>query len=184
MWILCRSPIGRYPAGDVLLILNADPEGLVANGYNIAADAQEMDTEQADTEQTEAQETEAQEMEAQHPYFVAPDLQLPKTPYLLILRHAREGKNGTPDAIEDVAGNYFRSVHNTEVWPLSHTLRPSAPAAPLSTAGTWQREECTPPAVISPAHGEPSNHRWFTHIHPTHLPTLPDDTAAHFQQNP
>ena len=133
-------PDWTLPAGDVLLILNADPEGLVANGYNIAADAQEMDTEQADTEQTEAQETEAQEMEAQHPYFVAPDLQLPKTPYLLILRHARE-KNGTPDAIEDVAGNYFRSVHNTEVWPLSHTLRPSAPAAPLSTAGTWQRED-------------------------------------------
>ena len=106
-------PDWTLPAGDVLLILNADPEGLVANGHNIVPDGQEMD----------AQETEAQEIEALRPYFVAPDLQLPMTPYLLILRHARREKTAPLRAIEDVAGNYFRTHNDTQVWPLSHTLQ-------------------------------------------------------------
>ena len=113
-------PDWMFPAGGVLLILNADPGTRVFNGRNIARDAQQT--------------------EAQRDYFVAPDLRLPETPYLLILRHAI-GKNGTPDAIEDIAGDYFRTDNDTQVWPLTHTLRPSLPAAPLSEAGTWQRTD-------------------------------------------
>ena len=113
-------PDYTLPVGGVLLILNTDLGKMGLEGHNIATDAEQTD--------------------AERDYFVAPDLQLPETPYLLILRHARE-KNGTPEAIEDVAGDYFRSVANTQVWPLSHTLRPGAPAVPLSEAGTWQRRD-------------------------------------------
>ncbi len=122
---IVRFPDWTLPAGGVLLILNTEPEPAIFDGHNIATDAEPMDTEERD---------------AYRFYFVAPDLELPKTPYLLILRHARE-KNGTPDAIEDVAGDYFRSVENTEVWPLAETRRPSAPAALLSEAGTYQRTD-------------------------------------------
>ena len=114
-------PDYAVPMGGVLLITNTDPsETRLAGGLNIA--------------------TGARSRGAQHPYFVAPDLKLPSTPYLLILRHARE-KNGTPAAIEDVAGNYFRRSGNTAVWPLADTRRPTAPAAPLTDEGTWQRRD-------------------------------------------
>ena len=119
----------------VLLILKTDPGMAIFDGRNIAPDAQDMEA-----QDMEAQDMEAQDMEAQRSYFVAPDLHLPETPYLLILRHAL-GKNGTPEAIEDVAGDYFRTHDNTQVWPLAHTLRPGAPAAPLSEAGTYQRTD-------------------------------------------
>ncbi len=123
-------PDWTLPVGGVLLVLNTEPGPVIFNGRNIAMDAEPTDTEQTDTQQTEAQRD----------YFVAPDLQLPQTPYLLILRHAR-GKNGTPEAIEDVAGDYFRTHDNTQVWPLADTLRPGAPAVPLSEAGTYQRTD-------------------------------------------
>jgi hypothetical protein len=114
-------PDYTLPMGGVLLITNTDPsETRLAGGLNIA--------------------TGARLRGAQHPYLVAPDLKLPSTPYLLILRHVRE-KNGTPVAIEDVAGNYFRRSGNTAVWPLADTDRPTAPAAPLSAEGTWQRSD-------------------------------------------
>ena len=107
------------PAQGLLLITNIDPSKTwLTSGLNIAASEQQTN--------------------AQHPYLVAPDLKLPDTPYLLILRHAR-GKNGTPESIEDVAGNYFRIGNNTEVWPLADTHRPSAPVVQLSWGGTWQR---------------------------------------------
>ena len=130
------------------------------------------EAQQTDTQQTEAQEMEAQEMEALRPYFVAPDLQLPKTPYLLILRHARE-KNGTPDAIEDVAGNYFRSVHNTEVWPPITYLTSEDTGSTAEYGWHMAAAKMHASAAISPPHGEPSNHRWFTAYPPDAFATLP-----------
>ena len=141
-------PDYTLPVGGVLLILNTAP--VFFDGRNIATDA----------EQTDAEQTDAEQMGAQRSYLVAPDLQLPETPYLLILRHARE-KNGTPDAIEDVVGDYFRSVHNTEVWPLAGTRRPSASAAPLSEAGTYQRKDARHRGYLATA--------WIAIESPLHL---------------
>ena len=123
-------PDWTLPVGGVLLILNTDLGKVGLEGRNVAMDAEE----------TDAEETEVQQAKVQRDYFVAPNLRLPETPYLLILRHARE-KNGTPEAIEDVAGDYFRSGNNTGVWPLAYTLSPSVPAVPLSESGTWQRRD-------------------------------------------
>ena len=126
-------PDYTLPMGGVLLITNTDPsETDLAGGLNIA--------------------TGGRQRGALHPYMVAPDLKLPSTPYLLILRSGRE-QNGTPLAIEDVAGNYFRSVsaERTEVWPLADMPRPTAPAAPLTSEGTWQRRDVREPGYLASA---------------------------------
>ena len=126
-------PDYTLPTGGVLLITNTDPsETDLAGGLNIA--------------------TGGRQRGALHPYMVAPDLKLPSTPYLLILRSARE-QNGTPLAIEDVAGNYFRRSYaeRTEVWPLADTQRPTAPAAPLTSEGTWQRRDVREPGYLASA---------------------------------
>ena len=135
---LVRLPDYTLSTGGALLVLNTDLGKVGLQGRNIAMDAQ--DAQQTDAQQADTAQIDAAQTEVQRDYFVAPDLRLPETPYLLILRHAR-GKNGTPEAIEDVAGDYFRSVANTQVWPLTHTLRPGAPAVPLSESGTWQRRD-------------------------------------------
>ncbi len=142
-------PDWTLPVGGVLLIINTDPgEAGIADGLNIS--------------------TETQQKRTQCPYLVARDLKLPDTPYLLILRHAR-GKNGTPEAIEDVAGDYFRYDGDTEVWPLAYTRRPSAPAAPLSEAGTYQRKDARQPGYLATA---------WTAIHPQNYGYDPDAFAA------
>ena len=124
-------PDYTLPMGGVLLITPVDPgETDLAGGLNIA--------------------TGARQRGSRHPYIVAPDLKLPSEPYLLILRYARE-KNGTPVAIEDVAGNYFRGTVGTDVWPLSDIRHPTVPAAPLSAAGTWQRIDVREPGYLASA---------------------------------
>ncbi len=124
-------PDYALPAGGTLLIINTDPgETVIRDVLNIA--------------------TETQQKRTQRPYLVARALELPDTPYLLILRHAR-GKNGTPEAIEDVAGDYFRYDGDTQVWPLAYALHPSAPAAPLSEAGTYQRKDARQPGYLAAA---------------------------------
>ncbi|MXZ02083.1 lamin tail domain-containing protein [Candidatus Poribacteria bacterium] len=121
--------------GGALLITNTDPdETVIIDGLNITPHT---------TEATEAEEQRG----AQHPYLVAHGLNLPSTPYLLILRHAR-GKSGTREAIEDVAGNYF---NNTGVWPLAYSHHPSVPVAPLSETGTYQRKDARQPGYIATA---------------------------------
>ena len=122
------------PAQDVLLITNTDPsETRLASGLNIA--------------------TGARLRGAQHPYLVAPDLKLPRVPYLLILQ--RKGtENGDPPAtIEDVAGNYFRTVspYTTEVYPIANTSRPKAAAAPLTDVGVYQRQHLEQPGYLAAA---------------------------------
>ncbi len=85
--------------------------------------------------------------------FLITNTELPNTPFLLILRYARD-KNGTPDAIEDVAGNYFRSSSTvyggTDVWPLANARRPREPA-PLTEVSTWQRSDVRLPGYSAAA---------------------------------
>ena len=119
---LSGSPITPYLLGVVLLITNTEPdETLIVDGLNITPDA-------------------IPQRGAQHPYLVAPALKLPETPYLLILRHA-SGSNGTPEAIEDMAGDYFRTANTVEDWLRAYTPHPSAPVVPLSEIGTYQRKD-------------------------------------------
>ena len=128
---LVSFPDYTLPMGGVLLITPADPrETDLAAGLNIA--------------------TGARQRGSRHPYLVAPDLKLPSEPYLLILRYARE-QNGTPAAIEDVAGNYFRRRAGMDVWPLAGIERPTAPVAPLSAKGTWQRSDVREPGYLATA---------------------------------
>ena len=93
-------PDYTLPAGGILLIVNTPP---------------------SDTDLISGQDISKAESKPGVPpqYLVAPEMQLPNTPYLLILRHARD-KNGKPEAFEDVAGKYFRGsvAYNTQVWPL------------------------------------------------------------------
>ena len=123
------------PAQDVLLITNTDPsETRLASGLNIA--------------------TGARLRGARHPYLVAPDLKLPRVPYLLILQRQGHSENGDPPVtIEDVAGNYFRSVspYATEVYPLANTSRPKAAAAPLTDVGVYQRQHLEQPGYLAAA---------------------------------
>ena len=119
-------PAYTLPAGEVLLIVNTDPgETDLASGVNIA--------------------TGIGKKGARHRYLVAGTLKLPQTAYLLLLRSATD-KNGTAEALEDVAGNYFRETGDflygagTQVWPLQDTERPlSADAAPLAVGEAWAR---------------------------------------------
>ncbi len=75
-------------------------------------------------------------------YLVAPDLRLPIAPYLLILRNQPD-LNGTPDQIEDVAGNYYREVveDNTDIWPLRETTAFFENTEFLTQGKAWQRTE-------------------------------------------
>ena len=131
---LVSFPDYTLPMGGVLLIANTDPkESVLADGLNIGTGTRHRGT--------------------RHPYLVAPDFKLPSTPYLLLLRHACE-KNSTPAAIEDVAGNYFRSsiADKTEVWPLADTQRPLPESvAPLTTEGPWERRDVYEPGYLAAA---------------------------------
>ena len=119
-------PDYTLPAGEVLLIVNTDPgETDLASGVNIA--------------------TGIGKKGAKHRYLVSGKLKLPQTSYLLLLRSVTD-KNGTAEALEDVAGNYFRETGDflygagTQVWPLQDTERPlSADAAPLAVGEAWAR---------------------------------------------
>ena len=115
-------PEYTLPAGGVLLILNTDSsETELISGQNI--------------------ENPNSKRDVPPQYLIAPEMKLPRTPYLLILRSATD-KNGKPEAFEDLAGNYFRGFvdYGTQVWPLVHTFRPPNRAEALLTQGqAWQR---------------------------------------------
>ena len=83
-------------------------------------------------------------------YIIVPEMKLPDTPYMLILRSATaKNENGelkplfeAPEAFEDLAGNYFRSLadYGTQVWPLINTWRPPKyNTALLTPRQAWQR---------------------------------------------
>ena len=119
------------PAGGILLIVNTDPnETDLIRGQNIIDPESNPD--------------------APPQYIIVPEMKLPDTPYMLILRNATNRKeNGelkplfeVPEAFEDLAGNYFRSFadYGTQVWPLINTGRPPKNHTALLTPGqAWQR---------------------------------------------
>ena len=115
-------PEYTLPAGGVLLILNTHPsETDLISGQNI--------------------ENLNSSRHVPPQYLIAPGMKLPSTPYLLILRSARD-KNGKPEALEDLAGNYFRGFvdYGTQVWPLVHTFRPAnRTEARLTQGQAWRR---------------------------------------------
>ena len=115
-------PEYTLPAGGVLLITNTDPsETDLISGQNI--------------------ENPNSKRYVPPQYLIAPEMKLPSTPYLLILRSATD-KNGKPEALEDLAGNYFRGSvdYATQVWPLVHTFRPpNREEARLTQGQAWQR---------------------------------------------
>ena len=135
-------PDATLPAGEVLLIVNTDPRQTdLAGGVDIR--------------------TGLGKRGARHRYFVAADLKLPSSPYLLLLRSAT-GKNGTPDAVEDIAGNYFRETGDfsygdagTQVWPLQDTARPLPADTALLTAGeAWARVSTETRGYLAAAWGK------------------------------
>ena len=135
-------PDATLPAGEVLLIVNTDPRQTdLAGGVDIR--------------------TGLGKRGARHRYFVAADLKLPSSPYLLLLRSAT-GKSGTPDAVEDIAGNYFRETGDlsygdagTQVWPLQDTARPLPADAALLTAGeAWARVSTETRGYLAAAWGK------------------------------
>ena len=74
-------------------------------------------------------------------YIIVPEMKLPDVSYMLILRSVTD-KNGKPEALEDMTGNYFRNFaeYNTQVWPLLRTARPANRKAALLTQGkAWKR---------------------------------------------
>ena len=119
---LVAFPDYTLPAGGILVITNTPPsETYLTHGQDITDPESDPD--------------------GLPQYLVAPEMILPNTPYLLILRSARD-KNGKPEAFEDVLGTYFRNTlaYQTEVWPLKETLKPlDALIAPLTAEKAWQR---------------------------------------------
>ena len=135
-------PDYTLPAGEVLLIVNTSPSQTdLASGVNIA--------------------TGVGKKGARHRYLVAADMKLPSTQYLLLLRSVTD-KNGTAEALEDVAGNYFRETgdfffgdEGTQVWPLQDTARPSpADAAPLAVGEAWARVSTDKRGYLAAAWGQ------------------------------
>lgn len=98
-------PDYTLPADGILLITNTDPsETTLLRGQNIR--------------------TPDIRKGAQHHYLVADQLNLPDTQYMLILRSALD-RNGTQEAIEDVAGTYFLDTLTAD--------------QPLTQGTAWQR---------------------------------------------
>ena len=134
-------PDYTLPAGEVLLIVNTDPRQTdLAGGVDI--------------------KTGEGKRGARHRYFVSAALKLPSSPYLLLLRSVAD-KNGTPDAVEDIAGNYFRESgdfafgEGTQVWPLQDTARPlSADAALLMAGEAWARVSTETRGYLAAAWGK------------------------------
>ena len=115
-------PEYTLPTGGILLIVNTDPSKTdLVSGQDI--------------------ENPNSKRDVSPQYLIAPEMKLPDTQHLLILRSTRD-KNGKPEAFEDLAGNYFRGFvdYGTQVWPLIHTLRPSNRTEALLTQDqAWYR---------------------------------------------
>ena len=110
-------PDYTLPAGGILLITNTDPSATgLLRGQNV--------------------KTPDIRRGAQHDYIVSDKLKLPSTPYLLILRSALD-KNGTQEAIEDVAGTYF--------------LEKLTADQPLTQGTAWQRHTISEVGYVSEA---------------------------------
>ncbi|MDE0689658.1 MAG: leucine-rich repeat domain-containing protein [Candidatus Poribacteria bacterium] len=114
-------PDWTLPPGGILLILNTDPsENDLLRGQDI--------------------ENPNHNPELRPLYLIRLEMKLPRSPYLLILRNARN-KNGTWEAFEDVAGDYHRGDVNfrTQIWPLRDTWVYTGTGARFSEGDVYQR---------------------------------------------
>ena len=160
-------PEYTLPAGGILLILNTDlSETDLISGQNI--------------------ENPNSNPDVPPQYLIAPEMKLPVTPYLLILRSATD-KNGKPEAFEDLAGNYFRGFvgYSTQVWPLVHTFRPPNRAeAPLTQGQAWHRIDVKKRGYLKDAWAPSGYQSGFAYKAGTPLeaslgtPGYPNDTLA------
>ena len=109
------------PPGGILLIVNTDPsETDLIRGQNLENPNHNP---------------------ALHPqYLVRPEMKLPSSPYLLILRSARD-KNGEWEGFEDLVGDYHRGDVNyrTQIWPLRDTWVYTGTGARFSEDEVYQR---------------------------------------------
>lgn len=114
-------PDYTLPASGILLIVNTDPsETDLIRGRNIENPRHNPDT---------------------HPqYLMRPEMQLPSSPYLLILRSVRD-KNGKWEGFEDLLGDYYRGDVNyrTQIWPLRDTWVHFGTEARFSEDEVYQR---------------------------------------------
>ena len=137
-------PDYTLPEGGILLVVNTDPsETQLESGQDITDPERDPDVPPQ--------------------YLVASEMQLPDTPYLLILRSATD-KNGKPEAFEDFARNYFRSsvYYSTQIWPLMHTHQPVKNAAALLTQGkAWQRTDVKARGYTQEAWTSSSHQSWI-----------------------
>ena len=114
-------PDWTLPPNGILLILNTDPsENDLLRGQNI--------------------ENPNHNPELRPWYLIRPEMKLPKTPYLLILRSARD-KNGKWEGFEDVVGDYHKDDVNyrTQIWPLRDTWVHTGTEARFSEGEVYQR---------------------------------------------
>ena len=109
------------PAGGILLIVNTHPsETDLIRGQNI--------------------ENPNSNPDLFPKYLIAPEMRLPNTPYLLILRSVRD-QNGKYEGFEDLAGDYHKDDVNyaTNVWPLRCTPVYTGTAAQFTVGDVYQR---------------------------------------------
>jgi len=114
-------PDWTLPAGGILLILNTDPsENDLLRGQNI--------------------ENPNHNPKLRPWYLIRPEMKLPSSPYLLILRNARD-KNGKWEGFEDLVGDYHRGDVNyrTQIWPLRDTWVYTGTGARFSEVEVYQR---------------------------------------------
>ena len=109
------------PAGGILLIVNTHPsETDLIRGQNI--------------------ENPNSNPDLFPKYLIAPEMRLPNTRYLLILRSVRD-KNGQYEGFEDLAGDYHKDDVNyaTNIWPLLCTPVYTGTAARFTVGDVYQR---------------------------------------------
>ena len=117
------AAFGDYtlPAGGILLIVNTHPsETDLIRGQNI--------------------ENPNSNPDLFPKYLIAPEMKLPSTPYLLILRSVRD-QNGKYEGFEDLAGDYHKDDVNyaTNIWPLRCTPVYTGTAARFTEGDVYQR---------------------------------------------
>ena len=114
-------PDYTLPPSGILLIVNTHPsETDLIRGRNIENPRHKPDT---------------------HPqYLMRPEMRLPSSPYLLILRSVRD-KNGKWEGFEDLLGAYYRGdvSYHTHIWPLRYTWVHLGTEARFSEGEVYQR---------------------------------------------
>ena len=100
----------NVPAGGYLLVVNTDPRNTtLEGGYDVVNPG------------NSARQSDGVGNTPSRLYYVSDKLDIPNTPFLLILRNGND-KTGTHEKVEDVAGHNPRfddNAKSTQVWPLN-----------------------------------------------------------------